>query len=370
MQDAPQKAAFVKDLTPGVPVRDLFCITSAKSGQAKNGPYWSLTLEDATGSVEAKIWSPASLAYEGLASGQFVLIEGMTGSYRDKPQLSVDRLEIVPVEAIADLSLFIASSAVSPAELLAELEALCRDQIRHKPWRKFCLKILSTLEIRERLLAAPGAKAIHHSYLGGLLEHTLAVCRICAAFCDLYPALDRDVLIAAAMFHDLGKAWELTSGAVRDYTDEGRLLGHIILGIEILDPFLKKAQDLDPDFITHFKHIIVSHHGEYEFGSPKRPKTPEAFVLHFADNADSKLNTVFGAFAQDDGAQADAEGEDAANAGAPAWSPFMRSLDRFVFNPRRAPRQEREPAQGESGRGGRDKSKEKGPVQCSLLLKA
>jgi len=367
LQGELQKVTFVKDLVPGVPVRDLFCITSAKNGQAKNGPYWSLTLEDATGSVEAKIWSPASQAYDNLAQGQFVLVEGMAGSYRDKPQISVDRLEIVPAEAIPDMSLFVASSETSPAELLAELEALCRDQIRHKPWRKFCLKVLGTLDIRERVLNAPGAKAIHHSYLGGLLEHTLAVCRICAAFCDLYPSLDRDVLVAAAMFHDLGKAWELTSGAVRDYTDEGRLLGHIILGLEVLEPFLKKAQDLDPEFVTHFKHIIVSHHGEYEFGSPKRPKTPEAFVLHFADNADSKLNTVFGAFSRD--SDEGEEGDDAENAGAPAWSPFMRSLDRFVYNPRRAPKQERESAKTENGRGDREKTKDKGPVQCSLLLK-
>jgi 3'-5' exoribonuclease len=354
-----QKEIFIKDLVPGRPVRDIFIITDAKTGQAKNGPYWSLVLADGTGSVEAKIWSPQSQAYGVLSPGMFVLAEGMAGSYRDKTQVTVDRLEILSEEAFTpDMALFIASSARSPADLLADLEALCRDQIRYKPWRKFCFKVLSDPETRERLLAAPGAKAIHHSYLGGLLEHTLAVSRICAAFCDLYPALDRDTLMAAAMFHDLGKAWELTSGIVRDYTDPGRLLGHIILGLEVLEPFLKKASSLDPELIMHFKHIIVSHHGEYAFGSPKRPKTPEGFVLHFADNADSKLNTVFGAFAHIEDGDGDAPaGEDVAS-----WSPFMRSLDRFVYNPRRAPKQERAPRP--------EKPKAKGQSQCSLPLKA
>jgi len=340
------KTTFVKDLVPGRPVDDLFVVADARSGQAKNGPFWTLTLEDATGAVEARIWSPASQAYQDIPPGSLVRVAGMAGSYRDKPQISVDRLEFLSPEELAPLlPLFTASSAVPPEELLAQLEALCRDTIRHAPWRRFCRKVLADPEVRTRLVAAPGAKSVHHAYVGGLLEHTLSVCGLVLAIGGRYPALDMDTLVPAAAFHDLGKAWELSSGFPRDYTDPGRLLGHIVLGMEILEPFFRKARDLDQSLILHFKHIMVSHHGEYEFGSPKRPKTPEAFVLHFADNIDAKLNQTLGAFADDEPEA--------------AWSPYVRTLERYLYNPRRTPRQSEAKQAGD-----------KGATQCLLPLKA
>ncbi len=340
------KNTFVKDLVPGRPVDDLFVIADAKTGQAKNGPFWTLSLEDATGAVEARIWSPVSQLYPDLKPGVLVRIEGMAGSYREKTQISVDRLEILPIDEMAPLMhLFTAASAVPPQELLTRLETLCRERIRHAPWKRFCRKVLANPEVRSRLMAAPGAKSVHHAYVGGLLEHTLSVCGLVLDISGHYPVLDTDTLLAAAAFHDLGKAWELSAGIVRDYTDPGRLLGHIVLGLEILEPFFAKARDLDPDLILHFKHIMVSHHGEYEFGSPKRPKTPEAFVLHFADNIDAKLNQTLGAFSDDDPEA--------------SWSPYVRTLDRYLFKPRRPARQD-EPL----------KNEDKGGTQCLLPLKA
>ncbi len=342
--NAPEKTVFVQDLVPGRPVAGIFVITGAKAGNAKNGPFWSLNLDDATGSVEAKIWSPQSHAFSAFETGAFVHVEGMVGSYRDKPQITVNRLEILSPETYRpDLTLFIPSGERNPADILRDLEDLLNRSVVPKPWKRYCRRILKNEDIRERLLNAPGAKAIHHSHMGGLLEHTLGVCKICDAFCDLYPGLDRDTLLSAAAFHDLGKAWELTSGVVRDYTDPGRLLGHIYLGLEVLEPFLKKTKGLDPEFVLHFKHIILSHHGEYEYGSPRRPKTPEAFVLHFADNADAKLNTVFGFFPEKDET---------------GWSPYVRSLERFVYNPRRAAREEKNAD-----------APKKDDIQCSLLSK-
>ncbi len=340
------KKTFVKDLVPGRPVDDLFVIAEARPGQAKNGPFWTLCLEDATGAVEARVWSPASQLYPDIKPGVLARVEGTTGSYREKTQISVDRLEFLPPEDLAaHMPLFTASSAVPAEELLAELEALCRERIRHAPWRRFCRKVLADPDIRARLVAAPGAKSVHHAYVGGLLEHTLSVCGLVLDIGGRYPALDMDTLLAAAAFHDLGKAWELSSGFPRDYTDPGRLLGHIVLGLSVLEPFFAKARDLDADLILHFKHIMVSHHGEYEFGSPRRPKTAEAFVLHFADNIDAKLNQTLGAFSGDDPEA--------------AWSPFVRTLDRYLYNPRRAPRQD-EPK----------KPDDKGATQCLLPLKA
>ena len=144
------------------------------------------------------------------------------------------------------------------------------------------------------------------------------------ALCDVYPTLDRQTLLAGAIFHDLGKAWELSGGPANDYTDEGQLFGHIQLGLEKLEPFLKRCKTLDDDLKMHFKHLVTSHHGEHEFGSPIRPKTPEAFILHFADNMDAKLNIIDQAYA--DMAQS---GQD--------WSPYMRYLERNVFRPAHTP---------------------------------
>jgi 3'-5' exoribonuclease len=206
---------------------------------------------------------------------------------------------------------------------LAELEQLCENELHHKPWRKLCLKVLRTESIRAKLLSAYGAKAVHHAYLGGLLEHTLNVCRLALSMADNYPSLDREIILVAAVFHDLGKAWELSTGMSADYTDEGRLLGHILITLEILDPFLKKETGLDPGMIVHLKHIIASHHGEYEFGSPKRPKTGEAFVLHYADNLDAKMNIFDHAFAKQGGGS--------------AWSAYQKYLDRYLFSPQKTP---------------------------------
>ena len=341
-----QKNRFIADLAPGQAAADVFCLGAARLAQAKNGPFWTLTLEDVTGQIEAKIWSPAAQAYADLRPGQFVLAEGQVGTYRDRPQLNVDRLRVLlPEEFTPDLAQFVATSAESPEALIEKLAELCRVEIAHAPWRKFCAKVLTQPEFRDRLLEAPGAKSVHHGYRGGLLEHTLAVCKLVLAICDRYPALDRDTLLAAACCHDLGKAWELTAGPARDYTDAGRLLGHIVLSLELLEPLLKKS-GLEPELVLHFKHILVAHHGEYEFGSPRRPKTAEAFALHFADNIDAKMNQIFGAFDTDEPG---------------GWSPFVRTLDRYLYNPARAPRETAE---------AKPKAKEKDVAQCLLPLKA
>jgi 3'-5' exoribonuclease len=346
-----EKKIFVRDLKPGAPVADVFALAEAKQGQARNGPFWSLQLQDASGRVEGKIWSPQSQAYPELKAGGLVYVEGLAGSYRDQVQISVESLRHVGGfgpgdEALADgqerpeidFSLFVPSSPERPELMLASLEALCKQHLKYPPWRSFSSRVLNDPEIRGRLLVSTGAKAMHHAYIGGLLEHTLSVAGFCMRICDQYPQLDREILLAAAVCHDLGKAWELSSGLVLDYTDEGRLLGHIIIGLEILEPFLNRAK-LDPELVLHFKHIIVSHHGEYEYGSPRRPKTAEAMALHYADNLDAKMHQFAGAFGAAKKGDQGAETEDAQPGDyQPAWSPYQRSLERFLFSPKPTPR--------------------------------
>ncbi|MCJ2163737.1 MULTISPECIES: HD domain-containing protein [unclassified Pseudodesulfovibrio] len=312
-------------MTPGQTVDDLFLLANANQAQSKNGPYWNITFQDATGSIDGKIWSPKSLEYPTLEPGQMARVKGFVESYRDKNQLKVDHMDLLETShPDVDLADFLPTSSTPPEELMEAIEDLVTEHMKHKPWKIFCKRVLGNEEVRTKLLTAPGAKTVHHAYVGGLLEHSLQVARACMALCTVYPHLDRQTLLAGAIFHDLGKAWELSGGLANDYTDEGRLFGHIQIGMEKLEPFLKKSRHLDEDLKLHFKHLITSHHGEHEFGSPVRPKTPEAFVLHFADNMDAKLNIIDQAYADMDktGAQ---------------WSPYMRFLERNVFRPTTTP---------------------------------
>ena len=313
------KGAYVKDLCPGETAWGVFIVAEARLGQSRNGPYWNLTLKDSSGSIEGKIWSPLSQQFAELPQGGFVQVRGAVGTFRDRPQITVDQLAVLdPATPGLDVTQFLPSSAVPPEEMLEALEDLVTEVMEYKPWKKFCRRVLRDEEIKARLLAAPGAKTVHHAYVGGLLEHTLSVSRLSLSIAELYPEIDRQVLLAAAVFHDLGKAWELSGGVANDYTDTGRLLGHIHIALEVLAPFLARARDLDPELILHFKHIILSHHGEYEYGSPKRPKTPEAFVLHYADNLDAKLNTIAGCLEPLEGTEQ-------------TWTPFQRYLDRYLY---------------------------------------
>ena len=340
-----EKRIFVRDLSVGDQVSECFLLAQASKGQARNGPFWSLKLQDASGVIEAKLWSPGAAAIDDLPAGQFVLATGTVTSYRDQPQLNLDRLEPLGTSPEGvDFSHFLPESEEKPESLYAKLEDFLSVNIGHAPWRRFCRKVLGDPEIREKLLAAPGAKAMHHAYRGGLLEHTLAVCKVAHSLCELYPALDRDTLLAAAAFHDMGKAWELSSGLTRDYTDEGQMLGHIVLSLTLLEPYLRKAKDLDPGLILHFKHMLLSHHGELAYGSPKTPMTPEAMLLHFADNIDAKVQQFTGAVENPDKI---------------GVAGFVRGLDRYVFNPVRVRPEAPAPK----------KPQDKGPSQCSLPLK-
>lgn len=323
-----RKKTFISDLAEGQSVTDFLAVAQAQRKEAKNGPYWQLTLSDRTGSIEARIWAPQSLQISTLNAEDIVHISGQTALFKDQLQLNVTSLTVVdPEELGLDFADFLPSSAVPPRELLERMEELLHRELSFKPWKTLCSSILGDHDIRAALLRAPGAKSIHHAYAGGLLEHTLGVMRICLALAELYPDADKEILLVGALLHDLGKAFELTHGISREYTDAGRLLGHIQLGLEVLDPFLHRAKNLPEGLALHLRHLLISHHGELEYGSPRRPKTMEAFILHYADNLDAKINTVQNALSTTD--------DDAPEHG--RWSDYQRSLSRFVYAPPRTP---------------------------------
>ncbi|MFP4034215.1 MAG: 3'-5' exoribonuclease YhaM family protein [Desulfovermiculus sp.] len=341
------KAVFIQDVSEGQQVDDVFVIVQARLSQSRNGPFWDLTLQDKTGRINGKIWAPQSTAFSNLIPEQVVRIQAQVRSFRDQPQLVVQDLEVLdPIQSGLNWSDFIPSSIRPPEEMLAEVEELWRKNLRYPPWRKVMKAVLSDREMRNRLLHAPGAKNIHHAYRGGLLEHTLQVVRLCLTVSELYPDLDREILLVAAVLHDVGKAWELDLGVSRDYTDTGRLIGHITLGLDQVMPFLQQAPELDQDLVVHLKHILLSHHGEYAYGSPRRPKTQEAFVLHFMDNLDAKMNSLDQALS-------------ALDPGTQGWSAYQVTLERMVYRPKKTydllPRE--------------NKSKDRNVKQCLLPLK-
>ncbi len=278
----------IKDINIGENICSIFLVGAVALAESKNGLYWRLELKDATGTLEAKIWSPLSQKFNEIKTGDFVEVKGKVSLFREQKQLSIEALRFVNDSENLNYADFLQSSAVKPSILLSQLEELVFKELTYAPWKTFVKSVLNDATIREKLLMASAAKSVHHAYIGGLLEHTLSVAKLCIKISEHYFELDKELLLVAAIFHDIGKIEELSSGITCDYTNEGKLLGHIIQGILMLKPFLDKAK-VDKDLAIHFEHLILSHHGELEYGAPKVPMTAEAFVLHYADNMDAKL---------------------------------------------------------------------------------
>ncbi len=345
-----QKTQFIQDISANEEVASIFAVAQASQGQARNGPFWRLELADATGSVGAKVWSPLSQQFAQLSPGMMVAVRGRASLYREQLDVNVEGLRVLDEAEVAALNMadFLPASERHPDDMLADLTQLCRRTFTHKPWLKFMTSVLRDEDIMRRFKTAIGAKHVHHAYAGGLLEHTLSVCELCMRLCDHYPELDRQVLLAGAVFHDMGKAWELSGGIANDYTDEGRLIGHISIGLEKAEPHLIKS-GLEPELAMHFKHLVLAHHGMKEWGSPVLPATPEALVLHYADNIDAKLAQLRGLFS--------GFGEEESG-----WTPFQNTLGRHIFKPVRTPGSG--PASVPQSDARREPSKED---QCSLL---
>lgn len=324
----------IKDIQKTIPAGEgicsVFLVSSAQKSEGRNGPFWSVKLKDATGVLDAKIWSPLSQSVTDLKAGDFIEVKGRTSLFRDQLQMTVEALR--PVENPEHLNMgdFIPTSAVEPAEILEQIETLVSQEITYAPWKDFCRSVLKDSRIRAKLLLAPAAKSVHHAYAGGLLEHMHSVAGLCLKFCDHYPELDRQTLFVAGLFHDIGKLEELSGGLVNDYTDEGKMLGHIVQGILMLRPFLEKAK-VDEKLALHLEHLILSHHGEPEYGAPRVPLSPEAFALHYADNLDAKLAQCREAFAQ----MPAAEEEEDQGIGWSAWIGLLgRSLCKMPQTPK------------------------------------
>lgn len=344
-----EKGVFVKDIVPNAEAAGIFAVREAVQAQSRNGPYWRLILADASGDIEAKIWHPLSAGFSEIPAGTLVQAQGHASLYRSTLQLAIEQFRPLTSEesASVDQTMLVPSSPVAPETMFEELKALCREEFTHKPWRTLALAALDDPELGPAFRIAPAAKSVHHAYAGGLLEHTLGVFRLCRRLADQYPELDRQTLLAGALFHDFGKIREFSGGIANDYTDEGRLMGHLMLGVSLLAPLLARS-GLETPLRTHLEHLILSHHGELEYGAVRQPQTPEALALHYADNLDAKLAQCRGLFAALDGE-------------APGWTPWQATLGRPMYRAARTPEQ-RPPA-----RRGRKQARRE---ECLSLLKA
>jgi 3'-5' exoribonuclease len=309
---------FITELLDGEPVTSFFLARQIQIRQRRSGEsFLTLILADRTGEYPAVMWDGVDDAVRALADGDIVKAQAVLGAYNGAPQLTVTRLRKATADEIA-LEDYLPRSDRDPAVLLAELEAAVED-VRQPHLRRLLQELLADPVTRTALTSAPAAKAIHHAVLGGLLEHTVSVVGLCRLLADYYPPVNRDLLVAGAILHDLGKIRELRWDRVFEYTDVGRLLGHITLGVLLVEERIRAIPDFPADLANSLLHCILSHHGELEWGSPKRPKTLEAIVLHYAENLDGKINS-FVSFSK--------RYPDPQH---PGWTQFNKALDRYLY---------------------------------------
>jgi len=294
------KTPFVSDLTGDQTITAFFLVHAKEIRNTREGkPYLRLDLGDRTGNIESRMWTKFETQTQDISRDDFVKVEGRVELYRDKLQLSVLQIRKAKPEEI-DLTDFLPHSKEDVEEMYAEL--LAYGESIQNPWlQKLVLGILTDNGISVRYKKAPAAKVMHHAYLGGLLEHVVGLCGLAKIVAGHYPELNLDLLLTVAILHDVGKLDELCYTRAIGYTTDGQLLGHIVMELETVIHAIAKIPGFPPELKTVVQHLLISHHGQYEFGSPKLPMIREALVFHYLDDLDSKMAAVRAALANDSG---------------------------------------------------------------------
>jgi len=285
------KSIFVNGLVPNEPVTSLFLVTNKEIRQKKTGePYLSLLLADRTGEIEAKMWDNVAEVMNTFDRDDFVKVKGLAQPYQNRTQFTVHKLRRLEEHEIATTDYFPCSKR-DPEEMFAELRTII-DSLSNPHLQALLNAIFADDRTARLFKRAPAAKTIHHAYLGGLLEHVLSLCALCRMMAAHYPGVDLDLLLTAAILHDIGKIEELNYERSFSYSTPGQLLGHIVMGVQLIGENLRKVPDFPPKLRLLLEHMIISHHGELEFGSPKVPVFLEALLFHHLDNLDSKMEAM------------------------------------------------------------------------------
>ena len=288
---------YINELREGNRMSGIYLCKHRQPAVTKNGkPYENVILQDRTGTIDAKIWEPNSQGIDEFEVFDYIDIVGDVNSFNGALQVSIKRVRKA------------GEGEYNPADYLPtsryDIEEMYQTLLKyiHSVKNPYLLEMLENLFVKNQELAknfrtSSAAKNVHHRFVGGLLEHTLSVTRFCDFMAKVYPILNRDLLISAAILHDIGKTRELSAFPQNDYTDDGQLLGHIMIGAEMVHDEARKIAGFPADLENKLKHCILAHHGELEYGSPKKPALAEAMALNLADNADAKMETLTELFA-------------------------------------------------------------------------
>lgn len=283
---------YIKDLHEGETIRSIYLCKGKRSAETRNGkPYDNLLLQDKTGTLDGKIWDPNSQGIADYDEKDFIEVVGDVITYNNNLQLNIKQLRVAS-EGDYNPADYMPTSEKSVdmmyEELLTYIRGISNEYLRRAVEYYF----VNDEAFIKKFKGHSAAKTVHHGFAGGLLEHTLSVVHLCEYFAGAYDIINKDLLIASAVCHDIGKTKELSSFPDNDYTDEGQLIGHIVIGVEMLSDAIRTIPDFPEVLANEWKHCIIAHHGELEFGSPKKPALAEAMALNLADNADAKMQTL------------------------------------------------------------------------------
>jgi len=315
------QAPAIRDLTDKEMIQDRsFLVKDKNYGVGKNGkPFLSLLIGDKTGQLDARIWDNVEVLNEAFQSGDLIKVKGNVQIYNNRKQLVIHRLENISHLGFKPEDFSIESKAIDVSFLFSELKKYIQ-KIQSPHIQQLCQDCLLEEDVKLLLQSAPAAKSIHHAFKGGLLQHIVSICKLMEGVADNYPFLNKDLLIFGAIFHDFGKIWELEINHNQQitYTDKGQMLGHMYLCCEFIEKKSSRILGFPDDLKVVLKHIILSHHGRLEYGSPKVPLFPEAFVVAAIDDFDSKIEQIH-RFVESERAAGD------------SWSRLNDNFQRFFF---------------------------------------
>lgn len=291
---------YINTLCEGDTIREIYLCKGKRSAETRNGkPYDNLILQDKTGTLDGKVWDPNSRGISDYDEKDFIDVYGEVISYNGNLQLNIKQLRVAGEDEY-NAADYMPTSEKSVDGMYAELLGYVSRV--ENPYLQQVLQyyFVKDEDFIKSFKAHSAAKSVHHGFAGGLLEHTLSVVKLCEYYVGAYPILNKDLLFTAAICHDIGKTKELSTFPENDYTDDGQLLGHIVIGTEMMSDAIREIPDFPPKLASELKHCILAHHGELEFGSPKKPALAEALALNFADNTDAKMQTLIEIFKDKD----------------------------------------------------------------------
>jgi 3'-5' exoribonuclease len=312
------KNQWVKELEPGQKVDDIFVVRKLEVKEFNSRKYLSLEFGDKTGRIAGVFWEGFQDAINSgkITKGNIVKVQGMVATYRDMPQITVAALQPVP-SASQDPTDFLPTGPREPLKLMAEIDAVIA-KVEDTHYKNLLTEIFNDGIIRRKFTYAPAAKLWHHSYIGGLADHTLSVTKICLAACTIYDNLDRDLITAGGLLHDIGKIETYSLDNFFDYTDEGRLIGHIVIADRLIFSKLARLSDFPAEKKKLIRHLVLSHQGTFEQGSPVLPQTLEANILYVADLMDSRVGGILKVLGKK-------------RLPEQRWTDYVKLIDRYIY---------------------------------------